>query len=95
MAIPGSESSGGSPRGSSPGSAAFRAVSPFARASYGRGDSDEDEELIDPEDLWAPMGTPIPPATSKCYSCQHYQLLLVGFFLVSEIQSPCSQKHTN
>lgn len=64
VAIPGSESSGSSHCGS-PRPHSVR--SPFARTpSYAAdGDEDEDGSGIDPEDLWAPMGTPIPPATSE------------------------------
>jgi hypothetical protein len=68
VAIPMSGSMGGSSTGGSPrsGSSGPRAIaSPFSqRATYVDND-DDDEPAIDPEDLWAPMGTPIPPATSK------------------------------
>lgn len=67
MAIPMSGPMGGSSAGGSPrsGSSGPRAIaSPFSqRATYA--DDDDDEPAIDPDDLWAPMGTPIPPATSR------------------------------
>lgn len=74
MAIPGSESSGSSHGGSPSSRGGSRSVStPFARpppsyagSGLGGGDDDDDEPAIDPDDLWAPTGTPIPPATSEC-----------------------------
>jgi hypothetical protein len=67
VAIPMSGSMAGSSTGGSPrsGSSGPRAIaSPFwQRATYA--DDDDDEPAIAPDDLWAPMGTPIPPATSR------------------------------
>lgn len=74
VAIPRQESSGGASAGRSAHSASSgpRAIaSPFSqRASY-VDDDDDEEPTIDPEDLWAPMGTPIPPATSAVPAQKH------------------------
>jgi hypothetical protein len=70
MAIPVAGSSGGSSAGGTPrsGSSQPRAIaSPFSQRATYVGNDDEDEPSIDPEDLWAPMGTPIPPATSRAH----------------------------